>query len=124
MLCYSQSARLHTERKHATSKGDSVIIVEGTLEAVVVLSALVNRLVDWLFRDLLERAEKMNPTGALSTHLLKYAAILAGLAIALPSGLNVFNPEIIDPTVGAILTGLIAGGGANLIADVMSGARE
>jgi Kef-type K+ transport system membrane component KefB len=99
------------------------IIIAGGLEVIVVVSGLVNRLTDWLLRPLLQRLEDSNPSGALTTDLLKYAAIVIGLLVALPSGLNIFNPAIINPTVGAILTGIIAGGGANLLADVTHGAR-
>ncbi len=55
--------------------------------------------------------------------LLYISWIVAGVLVAL-SGVNLFGDYIANPLVGQVLTAIVAGGGANFIADLFNNRVE
>lgn len=86
------------------------------LAAAAFLSLVANRLVEGLVTPLFTKFkwDKLP---------LMYIAWAAGTALTILSGINLFNgiPGItMAPVVGLVLSGLVAGGGANLLHELFA----
>lgn len=84
------------------------------LQAVVVaifMATVANRLVEGLIKPFYAQFK-------WDTFTLLYVSwVVAGLLVWL-TGVNLFAPFIPDPLTGKILSAIVAGGGANLLADL------
>lgn len=84
----------------------------GALPTAFFLAVLVNRLIAYFLTPLVEH-QGWNKT------FLMYAAALLGFALAMLAEVNLLPLIFPNPLVGRIVTGVIVGGGANLIHDVI-----
>jgi len=82
------------------------------ITTVAFLSVLNNRLVEMIVKPLL----RMSPR--FSKDLLLYISIITGIGMALYSDANLLAQYFNLPVVGVIITGIIIGGGSNLIHDL------
>lgn len=86
--------------------------VAGQSLVVASLLALVaNRLVEGLVKPLFAKF-------SFDSFYLLYIAWLVGAVLVYLSGVNLFAGMIPNVTAGQVLSALVAGGGANLIADI------
>jgi hypothetical protein len=83
------------------------------LTAALFLAVVANRLVEALIVPLFDRF-KWDRLG-----LLYVAWVVSALLVAF-TGANLFAAYIPDPIVGQILTAIVAGGGANFLADLFN----
>ena len=83
------------------------------LTIALFLAMVANRLVEALIVPLYERYK-------IDRWSLLYVAWLVAGLLVLLSGVNLFAAYLPSPIAGQILTAIIAGGGANLIADLFS----
>jgi len=74
---------------------------------------LNNRLVEVILKPLLSLARPR-----LSKDLLLYMSIITGIGMAFYSNTNLLEQYFDPPIVGIIVTGIIIGGGSNLIHDL------
>jgi hypothetical protein len=77
------------------------------------LSVVANRLVEALIVPLYDRFK-------WDKFSLMYVAWLVAGMLVLISGVNLFGAYIPSPLAGQVLTAVVAGGGANFIADLLS----
>jgi len=94
-------------------------MVEGfTILAVALFLAVVNeRLVEWFASPIFE---KFN----LDKIWLRYLAGVTGFAISFFSNINLLAAYVDGNVVGLILTGLVVGGGSNLVHELFSNASK
>ena len=83
------------------------------ITAAAFLSMLNNRLVEVILKPLLSLAGPR-----LSKDLLLYISIITGIGMAFYSNTNLLEQYFDPPIVGIIVTGIIIGGGSNLIHDL------
>ena len=83
------------------------------ITAAAFLSMLNNRLVEVILKPLLSLARPR-----LSKDLLLYISIITGIGMAFYSNTNLLEHYFHPPIVGIIVTGIIIGGGSNLIHDL------
>jgi|TARA_Y100000310_G_scaffold132386_2_gene131444 uncharacterized membrane protein (DUF106 family) len=83
------------------------------ITAAAFLSMLNNRLVEVILKPLLSLARPR-----LSKDLLLYMSIITGIGMAFYSNTNLLEQYFDPPIVGVIVTGIIIGGGSNLIHDL------
>jgi|ETNmetMinimDraft_11_1059920.scaffolds.fasta_scaffold07622_1 hypothetical protein len=83
------------------------------ITAAAFLSMLNNRLVEVILKPLLSLARPR-----LSKDLLLYMSIITGIGMAFYSNTNLLEQYFDPPIVGIIVTGIIIGGGSNLIHDL------
>jgi len=83
------------------------------ITAAAFLSMLNNRLVEVILKPLLSLARPR-----LSKDLLLYISIITGIGMAFYSNTNLLEQYFDPPIVGIIVTGIIIGGGSNLIHDL------
>jgi len=88
-----------------------------TLEIAIFLSTVTNRLVEGLVRPIWDKYK-------LDTFWLMYVSWGVGTLLVLASGVDFCSEFIPYPVASRIVSGLIAGGGANLIHDLMPGQGE
>ena len=81
-----------------------------TFAAVAFLILVVNRLVSGLFTPIFDKF-------GWDKFWLMYVAWVLGAALTIVAGLNLFA-SYLPATVGLILTGIVAGGGSNLLHDI------
>ena len=89
--------------------------IASALVTAIFLSVVANRLVEGLIVPLFDHF------GWDKFALLYVSWIVAGL-IVLASGVNLFGAYLPSPVLGQVLTALVAGGGANFIADLFNNA--
>ena len=83
------------------------------ITAAAFHSMLNNRLVEVILKPLLSLARPR-----LSKDLLLYMSIITGIGMAFYSNTNLLEQYFDPPIVGIIVTGIIIGGGSNLIHDL------
>lgn len=90
------------------------------LEALTValfLAMVANRLTEALIVPIVEKLK-------IDRFWLLYVSwVVAGVMVAF-SGVNLFIDYIPDPAMGKILTAIVAGGGANFIADLFNRSKN
>jgi len=84
-----------------------------TLTAALFLALVANRLVEALIVPIFERFK-------VDRFWLLYIAWVVGALLVAFTGANLFSTYIPDPLVGQILTAIVAGGGANFLADLFN----
>jgi ABC-type iron transport system FetAB permease component len=84
-----------------------------SLTIALFLAMVANRLVEALIVPLYEHYQWDRFS------LLYVAWLVAGLLVLI-SGVNLFEAYLPSPLAGQILTAIVAGGGANFIADIFS----
>lgn len=87
------------------------------LATAVFLSVVANRLVEGLIVPLFDHF-------GWDKFVVMYISWVVGGLIVWVSGVNLFVAYIPNPVVGQILTALVAGGGANLLADIFNAAPK
>ena len=86
---------------------------EEMLAVAVFLSVVANRLIEALINPIFDKYK-------LDKFFLLYVAWAVGGLLVWLSGVNLFAGYIPDALTGRILTAVVAGGGANFLADIFS----
>lgn len=89
------------------------VIDSDAVGVVILFAIIVNRIVEYFFTPIFDKKkwDKM---------WLMYIALAMGLALMLLTNISVFTTDtFIAPIVGKILTGILVGGGSNLIYDIL-----
>jgi len=76
------------------------------------MAVVANRMVEGLVVPIFDKFK-------LDKFWLTYIAWAAGAALVALTKVNLFEAFVVDPTAGLILTALVAGGGANLLNDLV-----
>ena len=84
------------------------------ISTIAFLSLLNNRLIEMVLRPIVKRISDEG----VSKDLLLYCSIISGIGIALASRSNLLADYFNIPYVGVAVTGVIIGGGSNLIHDL------
>ncbi len=87
------------------------------LVIAIFLATVANRLIDALVVPLYERF-------GWDKFSLRYVSWVVGGALVFVSGVNLFVAYLPDVLTGQILTAIVAGGGANFIADLFNSAPK
>jgi len=84
--------------------------------AVALFMAVVNeRLVEWFVAPLFKKYK-------VDTLWMRYIAGVTGFVISFFAGMNLFGGFIGNAQLGTILTGIVVGGGSNLVHELFSSA--
>jgi hypothetical protein len=83
------------------------------ITTVAFLAVLNNRLVEMILKPLLSLSRPRQ-----SKDLLLYISIATGIGMAFYSNANLLGQYFDPPIVGVVVTGIIIGGGSNLIHDL------
>ena len=90
------------------------MIFEASVLAIVIgFTVLANRLVEALITPIFDKFE-------LEKFWLMYVAWFVAGALVWLAQVNLFEAYIASPLVGYILTAIVAGGGANLLHDLVN----
>ena len=90
------------------------MIFEASVLAIVIgFTVLANRLVEALITPIFDKFE-------FEKFWLMYVAWFVAGALVWLAQVNLFEAYIANPLVGYILTAIVAGGGANLLHDLVS----
>ncbi len=87
--------------------------MESTLAAVVLLSGVNYGLVDYILKPL----KDAYPEQSKGWWFLIYVPLVTGFAITYVAGLNLFTEVVpsMNPTLGLVLTSILAGAGNNIL---------
>ncbi len=87
------------------------------LTVALFLAVVANRLVEALIVPIYDRQKWDRFT-------LLYVAWIVGVVLVFASGANLFSAYLPDPLLGQLLTAIVAGGGANFIADLFGSQKK
>lgn len=88
------------------------------LQSALFLAVVVERLVEWVFGTAFDKIEKLKPF----RWTLMYVAGVLGIVASLQFDLDLLTLSGLAPSLlGQVLTGVLIGGGANLLHDLFEG---
>lgn len=90
---------------------------EGVLVVALFLAVVNERLVEWFVSPIFEKY-------GWDTMWLRYVAGVTGFAISFFSSVNLLATYVDNAWVGLVLTGLVVGGGSNLVHELFSNAAK
>lgn len=87
------------------------------LETALLLSVMIERVVEWVFGTPFDKVKKLTPY----KWTLMYVAGLVGVGVALTFNIDLLTLlDLPTSVLGEVLSGIIIGGGSSLIHDIFS----